>query len=272
MKKKQDRSAADKITVLSPAFRAQLSIYRKWSELHWCLWAEQFYLPSLFTRPVSEPNLKVRSRLKQKVAERRSSPLLRRKDGTVISTFKKRAIEISGEQKLTFSFWEDVQSANKLSGAECLVWIAALIRNLKWICCSFIPVSVSLHQFPLSVTVLRGQVPAVPTVPIQLLPTAILDQSPTYRLRYTCTHTQAGFIFISSTSTRSSSLPPAVQCGALNQKWRYGGNCNRRHVSSCVKVMIEQQKAAFNHLELRQELWLCPCVVFFAVSAECFCV
>ncbi|KAL3054422.1 hypothetical protein OYC64_006704 [Pagothenia borchgrevinki] len=46
-------------------------------------------------KTVSEPNLKIRSRLKQKVAERRSSPLLRRKDGTVISTFKKRAIEIS---------------------------------------------------------------------------------------------------------------------------------------------------------------------------------
>ncbi|XP_038163788.1 histone deacetylase 5 isoform X1 [Cyprinodon tularosa] len=46
-------------------------------------------------KTVSEPNLKVRSRLKQKVAERRSSPLLRRKDGTVISAFKKRAIEIS---------------------------------------------------------------------------------------------------------------------------------------------------------------------------------
>lgn len=46
--------------------------------------------------PASEPNLKVRSRLKQKVAERRSSPLLRRKDGTVISTFKKRAVEITG--------------------------------------------------------------------------------------------------------------------------------------------------------------------------------
>uniref|UniRef100_A0A8C5B2L3 Histone deacetylase n=1 Tax=Gadus morhua TaxID=8049 RepID=A0A8C5B2L3_GADMO len=45
--------------------------------------------------PASEPNLKVRSRLKQKVAERRSSPLLRRKDGTIISTFKKRAVEIS---------------------------------------------------------------------------------------------------------------------------------------------------------------------------------
>ncbi|KAM6334088.1 histone deacetylase 5 isoform 11-T11 [Alca torda] len=47
------------------------------------------------SRETSEPNLKVRSRLKQKVAERRSSPLLRRKDGTVISTFKKRAIEIT---------------------------------------------------------------------------------------------------------------------------------------------------------------------------------
>lgn len=45
-------------------------------------------------KTASEPNLKVRSRLKQKVAERRSSPLLRRKDGTVISAFKKRAIEI----------------------------------------------------------------------------------------------------------------------------------------------------------------------------------
>ncbi|MBN3305444.1 HDAC5 deacetylase, partial [Amia calva] len=37
----------------------------------------------------------VKGRLKQKVAERRSSPLLRRKDGTVISTFKKRAVEIT---------------------------------------------------------------------------------------------------------------------------------------------------------------------------------
>uniref|UniRef100_A0A8D0CKJ0 Histone deacetylase n=1 Tax=Scleropages formosus TaxID=113540 RepID=A0A8D0CKJ0_SCLFO len=48
-------------------------------------------------KTASEPNLKVRSRLKQKVAERRSSPLLRRKDGTVISTFKKRAVEITGD-------------------------------------------------------------------------------------------------------------------------------------------------------------------------------
>lgn len=52
--------------------------------------------PPATLSPASEPNLKVRSRLKQKVAERRSSPLLRRKDGTVISTFKKRAVEITG--------------------------------------------------------------------------------------------------------------------------------------------------------------------------------
>uniref|UniRef100_K7G4D8 Histone deacetylase n=1 Tax=Pelodiscus sinensis TaxID=13735 RepID=K7G4D8_PELSI len=54
-------------------------------------------------KTASEPNLKVRSRLKQKVAERRSSPLLRRKDGTVISTFKKRAIEITEPGPSPFS-------------------------------------------------------------------------------------------------------------------------------------------------------------------------
>ncbi|GCB62890.1 hypothetical protein scyTo_0014555, partial [Scyliorhinus torazame] len=41
-----------------------------------------------------EPNLKVRSRLKQKVAERRSSPLLRRKDGSAITTLKKRPMDV----------------------------------------------------------------------------------------------------------------------------------------------------------------------------------
>ncbi|XP_051871736.1 histone deacetylase 9-like isoform X1 [Pristis pectinata] len=44
-------------------------------------------------KTASEPNLKVRSRLKQKVTERRSSPLLHRKDGAIISTFKKRTLE-----------------------------------------------------------------------------------------------------------------------------------------------------------------------------------
>ncbi|MBN3298014.1 HDAC9 deacetylase, partial [Amia calva] len=46
-------------------------------------------------KTASEPNLKVRSRLKQKVAERRSSPLLRRKDGNVINAYKKRTYELT---------------------------------------------------------------------------------------------------------------------------------------------------------------------------------
>ncbi|XP_029386072.1 histone deacetylase 4 isoform X2 [Echeneis naucrates] len=45
-------------------------------------------------KTASEPNLKVRSRLKQKVTERRSSPLLRRKDGPVI-TAKKRSLDVA---------------------------------------------------------------------------------------------------------------------------------------------------------------------------------
>ncbi|KAM4704664.1 LOW QUALITY PROTEIN: histone deacetylase 9 [Rhinophrynus dorsalis] len=46
-------------------------------------------------KTASEPNLKVRSRLKQKVTERRSSPLLRRKDGNVTSSYKKRIFEVA---------------------------------------------------------------------------------------------------------------------------------------------------------------------------------
>ncbi|KAM5157410.1 histone deacetylase 9 [Mantella aurantiaca] len=46
-------------------------------------------------KTASEPNLKVRSRLKQKVAERRSSPLLRRKDGNVTNSYKKRIFEVA---------------------------------------------------------------------------------------------------------------------------------------------------------------------------------
>uniref|UniRef100_UPI00359000A4 histone deacetylase 4-like isoform X2 n=1 Tax=Myxine glutinosa TaxID=7769 RepID=UPI00359000A4 len=47
-------------------------------------------------KTASEPNLKVRCRLKQKVAERRSSPLLRRKDRSLASTFKKRPVDVTG--------------------------------------------------------------------------------------------------------------------------------------------------------------------------------
>ncbi|KAG7271274.1 hypothetical protein CRUP_034747 [Coryphaenoides rupestris] len=45
-------------------------------------------------KTASEPNLKVRSRLKQKVAERRSSPMLKRKDGNMMTPYKKRALEL----------------------------------------------------------------------------------------------------------------------------------------------------------------------------------
>ncbi|XP_015214727.1 histone deacetylase 4 isoform X3 [Lepisosteus oculatus] len=45
-------------------------------------------------KTASEPNLKLRSRLKQKVTERRSSPLLRRKDGPV-TTAKKRPLDVA---------------------------------------------------------------------------------------------------------------------------------------------------------------------------------
>ncbi|XP_057609741.1 histone deacetylase 4 isoform X3 [Chionomys nivalis] len=46
-------------------------------------------------KTASEPNLKLRSRLKQKVAERRSSPLLRRKDGPVATALKKRPLDVT---------------------------------------------------------------------------------------------------------------------------------------------------------------------------------
>uniref|UniRef100_W5LGA0 Histone deacetylase n=1 Tax=Astyanax mexicanus TaxID=7994 RepID=W5LGA0_ASTMX len=45
-------------------------------------------------KTASEPNLKLRSRLKQKVTERRSSPLLRRREGP-ITTAKKRSLDMA---------------------------------------------------------------------------------------------------------------------------------------------------------------------------------
>lgn len=69
---------------------------RFWLRLSFC-----FLLPFMSllfcVLSASEPNLKLRSRLKQKVTERRSSPLLRRKDGP-ISTAKKRSLDVAGER------------------------------------------------------------------------------------------------------------------------------------------------------------------------------
>lgn len=54
------------------------------------------FLSLSLSTAASEPNLKVRSRLKQKVAERRSSPMLKRRDGNIMTPYKKRALELMG--------------------------------------------------------------------------------------------------------------------------------------------------------------------------------
>ncbi|XP_041933398.1 histone deacetylase 9-B [Alosa sapidissima] len=55
-----------------------------------------WYMPVVAWSAASEPNLKVRSRLKQKVAERRSGPIPRRRDGSVLVTpHKMRTLELN---------------------------------------------------------------------------------------------------------------------------------------------------------------------------------
>lgn len=68
--------------------------------MHYCrIYLSSSCIYSISTSYVSasEPNLKVRSRLKQKVAERRSSPMLKRRDGNIMTPYKKRALELMGE-------------------------------------------------------------------------------------------------------------------------------------------------------------------------------
>ncbi|XP_064895575.1 histone deacetylase 5 isoform X3 [Columba livia] len=81
-------------------------------------------------KTASEPNLKVRSRLKQKVAERRSSPLLRRKDGTVISTFKKRAIEITVSSLCSSAPGSGPSSPNSSHGAIAENGLTGSVPNI----------------------------------------------------------------------------------------------------------------------------------------------
>ncbi|XP_047667268.1 histone deacetylase 9-B isoform X1 [Tachysurus fulvidraco] len=89
----------------------------------------KFPLPSLpdcrddfpLRKTASEPNLKVRSRLKQKVAERRSSPLLLRKEGIVMTPFKKRALELMDSTASSSSTGSGSNSPNRalsFSGSE----------------------------------------------------------------------------------------------------------------------------------------------------------
>ncbi|XP_040187004.1 histone deacetylase 5 isoform X8 [Rana temporaria] len=81
-------------------------------------------------KTASEPNLKVRSRLKQKVAERRSSPLLRRKDGTVISAFKKRAIEIQVSSVCNSAPGSGPSSPNSSNSAICENGLTGSVPNI----------------------------------------------------------------------------------------------------------------------------------------------
>ncbi|XP_041963892.1 histone deacetylase 9-B [Alosa sapidissima] len=71
-------------------------------------------------KTASEPNLKIRSRLKQKVVERRSSPLLKRNEGTITAPFKKRALELleSTEINSSESGPSSPKGASSAIGAE----------------------------------------------------------------------------------------------------------------------------------------------------------
>ncbi|XP_030111839.4 histone deacetylase 5 isoform X3 [Taeniopygia guttata] len=79
-------------------------------------------------KTASEPNLKVRSRLKQKVAERRSSPLLRRRDGSVLSAFRKRHVEITVSSVCSSAPGSGPSSPNSSHGAHN--GLAASVPNI----------------------------------------------------------------------------------------------------------------------------------------------
>lgn len=64
---------------------------------YWKFYFHEINLISPLSISASEPNLKLRSRLKQKVAERRSSPLLRRKDSPLPTALKKRPLDVTGK-------------------------------------------------------------------------------------------------------------------------------------------------------------------------------
>lgn len=77
---------------------------------------------SLLVPAASEPNLKLRSRLKQKVSERRSSPLLRRRDSP-ITTAKKRSLDMAGERRRRRRWWR---------GSRCLKPFLFFFPNSCW--------------------------------------------------------------------------------------------------------------------------------------------
>ncbi|KAM6295427.1 histone deacetylase 5 [Aegotheles albertisi] len=81
-------------------------------------------------KTASEPNLKVRSRLKQKVAERRSSPLLRRRDGSVISAFRKRTAEATVSSVCSSAPGSGPSSPNSSHGAIAENGLTSSVPNI----------------------------------------------------------------------------------------------------------------------------------------------
>ncbi|KAJ7409566.1 histone deacetylase 5 [Willisornis vidua] len=136
--------------------------------------------------PASEPNLKVRSRLKQKVAERRSSPLLRRRDGSVLSAFRKRHVEITVSSVCSSAPGSGPSSPNSSHGAHN--GLAASVPNIH--AEQLLPqphalaldgAQLSLYTSPslpnlslglqATVTVTSAHLPVYPEAPLQLYPT-----------------------------------------------------------------------------------------------------
>ncbi|XP_068275131.1 LOW QUALITY PROTEIN: histone deacetylase 5 [Nyctibius grandis] len=81
-------------------------------------------------KTASEPNLKVRSRLKQKVAERRSSPLLRRRDGAVLSACRRRAVEITVSSVCSSAPGSGPSSPNSSHGAIAENGLTGSVPNI----------------------------------------------------------------------------------------------------------------------------------------------
>lgn len=79
----------------------------------------------------SEPNLKLRSRLKQKVSERRSSPLLRRRDSP-ITTAKKRSLDMAGEGRADTQLSRDQKVLLQAAVCSCTYLICVcLLQTLR---------------------------------------------------------------------------------------------------------------------------------------------
>lgn len=83
----------------------------------------------------SEPNLKLRSRLKQKVTERRSSPLLRRKDGP-LATAKKRPLDVAGKDSCHCCFKVLSQIVTRFDAFQCrkLIHFLFIVCTLESAC------------------------------------------------------------------------------------------------------------------------------------------